>query len=142
MKDRTANRGLAALFEFIGRSLECARKMGRGEELPSEHHDVRGFHPIRSGCSQQSECHLLHAVRTKCAPVSDLAGGTQEGPESSEAGCFTFGIPHREWSSRDGHGQALLSIAINSIIRFNILQLASPTGWVHADCCGQTAGSY
>jgi len=58
---------------FIGRSLERARKMDRGEKLPSEiimtFEDPSDLVRVLS----TERVRVLHAVRAKPAPVSELA---------------------------------------------------------------------
>ena len=56
-----------------------------------------------------SEYHLLHVVRMKYAPVSELAVDTQEGPERSEAGCFTW-IMHTISVPSTGPARLMLAV--------------------------------
>jgi len=93
---------------FIGRSLERARKMDRGERLPSEitmtFEDPCDLVRVLSA----ERVRLLHAVRAKPAPVSELAVTLRRDRKAVRRDVSllqSFGLVNTREELNPGHGR-------------------------------------
>jgi len=93
---------------FIGRSLERARKMDRGERLPSEitmtFEDPSDLVRVLSA----ERVRLLHAVRAKPAPVSELAVTLRRDRKAVRRDVSllqSFGLVNTREELNPGHGR-------------------------------------
>jgi predicted transcriptional regulator len=93
---------------FIGRSLERARKMDRGEKLPSEitmtFEDPSDLVRVLSA----ERVRVLHAVRTKPAAVSELAATLRRDRKAVKRDVSlleSFGLVSRREEINPGHGR-------------------------------------
>jgi predicted transcriptional regulator len=97
-----------AVDAFIGRSLERARKMDRGERLPPEitmtFEDPSDLARVLSA----ERVRVLHAVRTKPAPVSELAVTLRRDRKAVRRDVSlleSFGLVNAREEVNPGHGR-------------------------------------
>jgi predicted transcriptional regulator len=93
---------------FIGRSLERARKMDRGERLPSEitmtFEDPADLVRVLSA----ERVRVIHAVREKPAPVSELAATLRRDRKAVKRDVTlleSFGLVNAREEINPGHGR-------------------------------------
>jgi predicted transcriptional regulator len=93
---------------FIGRSLERARRMDRGEKLPAEitmtFEDPSDLVRVLSA----ERVRVLHAVRAKPAPVSELAATLRRDRKAVRRDVSlleSFGLVHAREEINPGHGR-------------------------------------
>ena len=94
--------------EFAGRSLERARKMDRGEKLPSEitmtFEDPADLVRVLSA----ERVRVIHAVREKPAPVSELAATLRRDRKAVKRDVSlleSFGLVNARDEINPGHGR-------------------------------------
>ena len=94
--------------EFVGRSLERARKMDRGERLPAEitmtFEDPADLVRVLS----TERVRLLRTVRSKVEPVSELAVTLQRDRKAVRRDVSlleAFGLVHAREEVNPGHGR-------------------------------------